>query len=101
MKNDEAKRHLEAARLMLLRPDGQPVSELYDALTVAIEALDAAPAHGEWKESSIPVAKGLLACSNCNNCFIAPEMLSGMDGELKWKYCPNCGARMNGKEKDE
>lgn len=40
MTNKEAIRHLQAARLMLLRPDGQPISDLYDALTVAIEALE-------------------------------------------------------------
>ena len=40
MTKQEAIRHLEAARLMLLRPDGQPISDLYDALTIAIEALE-------------------------------------------------------------
>lgn len=40
MTKQEAIRHLEAARLMLLGKDGQPISDLYDALTVAIEALE-------------------------------------------------------------
>ena len=40
MSRQEAIRHLEAARLMLLAPNGQPISDLYDALTIAIEALE-------------------------------------------------------------
>ena len=40
MTRQEAIRHLEAARLMLLSKDGQPISDLYDALTIAIEALE-------------------------------------------------------------
>ena len=43
MTNQEAIRHLEAARLILLGKDGQPISalsDLYDALTIAIEALE-------------------------------------------------------------
>ena len=40
MSRQEAIRHLEAARLMLLGKDGQPISDLYDALSIAIEALE-------------------------------------------------------------
>jgi len=40
MTNQEAIRHIEAARLMLLGKDGQPISDLYDALSIAIEALE-------------------------------------------------------------
>lgn len=40
MTRQEAILHLKAARLMLLAPNGQPISDLYDALTIAIEALE-------------------------------------------------------------
>ena len=40
MTNQEAIRHLQAARLMMLGKDGQPISDLYDALTIAIEVLE-------------------------------------------------------------
>lgn len=40
MTKQEAIRHLQAARLMLIGKDRQPISDLYDALTVAIEALE-------------------------------------------------------------
>ena len=40
MTKTEAIRKLQAARLMLIRPDGKPISDLYDALTIAIEELE-------------------------------------------------------------
>lgn len=40
MTNQEAIRHLQAARLMLLGKDGQPILDLYDALSIAIESLE-------------------------------------------------------------
>ncbi len=40
MTKQEAMRLLEAARLMLLGKDGHPISDLYDALSIAIEALE-------------------------------------------------------------
>ena len=39
MTKDEAIIRLEATRLMLLKPDGQPISDLYFALSEGIEAL--------------------------------------------------------------
>lgn len=40
MTNEEAIRHLQAARLMLLGKDNQPISDLYYALDMAIHALE-------------------------------------------------------------
>lgn len=40
MNNEEAKIHLQSAKLMLLGADGQPVSDLYYAVEKGIEALD-------------------------------------------------------------
>lgn len=34
--------------------------------------------------------EGYFVCNACWDCYVIPELL--MDG--KWKYCPNCGARM-------
>lgn len=68
-------------------------------------AVDAAPVvHGRWIETQIPAnttghggvgqdkKKGWL-CSNCRCAF---------DAELLWcdHYCPNCGAKMDGGERD-
>ena len=40
MTNQEAKIHLQSAKLMLLGADGQPVSDLYYAVEKGIEALE-------------------------------------------------------------
>lgn len=40
MINEEAIRHLQAARLMLLGKDNQPISDLYYAIDAGIEALE-------------------------------------------------------------
>lgn len=40
MTKQEAIRHLQAARLMLLGKDGQPISDLYDALSIAIDTIE-------------------------------------------------------------
>lgn len=41
MERKEAIKHLQAAKLMLLGPDNQPISDLYYALEVAIDSLEA------------------------------------------------------------
>ncbi len=43
MNREESIRHIEAAKLMLLGNDNQPISDLYYALDMAIEALKAEP----------------------------------------------------------
>lgn len=46
---------------------------------------------GHW----IGIDTNMHACSNCSHCFsIVPE-----DNSIKqYKYCPNCGARMESEE---
>lgn len=51
MINEEAIRHLQAARLMLLGKDNQPISDLYYAIDAGIEALE----QTQW----IPVSERL------------------------------------------
>lgn len=43
MNNEEAKIHLQSAKLMLLGADGQPVSDLYYAVEKGIKALETIP----------------------------------------------------------
>ena len=63
-----------------------------------LPAADVAPVrHGRWKIASEETRNGLRYCSECRH---------GYDGGgiEKWermaKYCPNCGARMDGDEND-
>lgn len=61
-------------------------------------AADVAPVvHGYWKwETKIePQAQNRLYCSVCDN-----ECLAKGDYYEKSKYCPHCGAKMDGERKD-
>lgn len=61
--------------------------ELKDAYGLAIKALGYKPEIGHW----IKVDTNMYTCSNCSNCFsLIPE-----DNHIsQFKYCPNCGRRM-------
>ena len=65
----------------------------------ASEALDQVPAadvipviHGQWKREK----QDIYCCTNCNEKIHVKEVMGIPD----WKYCPNCGAKMNGGKKD-
>lgn len=63
---------------------------------VAMEIVAASPAvdvepvrHGRWeKGDQFP---GWLCCSACRDAFVLPEWVN----RNKWKFCPNCGAKMD------
>lgn len=60
-----------------------------------IPAADVAPVvHGEWAPSE--GNPGFLVCSVCGDCYVYDEWVDGR----KWRYCPNCGAKMDGKDED-
>lgn len=46
--------------------------------------------HGHWKGKPI-AGLGTVRCSECNSCFI--------ENNGRWRYCPYCGAKMDGKER--
>jgi hypothetical protein len=51
--------------------------------------IDAAPVvRGEWVKCDD--YKGWLVCSVCHDCYVDNEWVNGK----KWRYCPNCGAKM-------
>jgi DNA-directed RNA polymerase subunit RPC12/RpoP len=54
--------------------------------------------HGEWIEFEDNILDTLYQCSVCKEEFV---LIEGTPSENLWKYCPNCGARMDGKEKDD
>ena len=55
-------------------------------------AADVAPVvHGEWAPSE--ENPGFLVCSACGDCYVVDEWADGK----KWRYCPACGAKMDGK----
>lgn len=55
-------------------------------------AADVAPVvHGEWVASE--GNPSFLVCSACGDCYVVDEWADGK----KWRYCPACGAKMDGK----
>ena len=44
---------------------------------------------GEWEDAQ---QHGLVRCSVCKDCYIERDYIA----QAKWRYCPNCGARMKG-----
>ena len=76
-------------------------SPAYLAFSMFAELIKIAPAadvvevkHGEWIESDYCLAF-IYQCSVCKEDF---EFIEGTPEENHWKYCPNCGAKMDVKE---
>ena len=42
---------------------------------------------GEWEDAK---QHGLCRCSVCKDCYIEKDYIT----QAKWRYCPNCGARL-------
>lgn len=97
MTREEAIRHLEAAKLMLLGNDNQPISDLYYALDMSIEALKAEPKTGHWIEKSFIVNGKIngaqIQCSECLSEIRCPQYRYEHLYEYE-KYCSSCGAKM-------
>ena len=56
--------------------------------------------HGKWKvnEDDIYICASEFVCSNCNESFCSSELTDEQMKEML-KYCPNCGAKMDGGDK--
>ena len=76
---------------------GIPLGDLVDTFA-DIPAADVAPVrHGEWlKAEDDYCGLNIIQCSICHEewCFEIDDDVI----DLNYHYCPNCGAKMNGKE---
>ena len=57
--------------------------------------------HGEWVETQEPLGWCDVDCAECSVChesWIIDEDSSIDDYKCLWHYCPDCGAKMDGKE---
>ena len=59
--------------------------------------------YGRWEKCWQEKSRHYFRCSNCQTAYmdgvsgaIAPEY-----GSRAWRYCPNCGAKMDGERKDK
>lgn len=48
--------------------------------------------HGRWQDADMN-GDFLYKCSECGDLFYPCD-----DGEIYFKFCPNCGAKMDGKD---
>ena len=63
------------------------------AQTDTVDAVEVV--HGQWEPH--PRHSGFDRCSVCNDCIVANDWIDG----IKWKFCPNCGAKMDGEDDDK
>lgn len=64
----------------------------------AMPTVDAAPVrHGRWKTVEDWDGDEHYQCSVCGAEFV---LIDGDPNDNDYLYCPNCGARMNGKDGD-
>ena len=79
-------------------PDIDLSCEKFEAAILKIPAADVAPVrHGEWlKAEDDYCGLNIIQCSICHEewCFEIDDDVI----DLNYHYCPNCGAKMNGKE---
>lgn len=76
--------------LLKLMQNGCPASVL--DIVLSFPAVDTTLAiHGKWAPSERNPS--FLVCSVCGDCYVYDEWVY----ERKWRYCPNCGAKMDGR----
>jgi len=76
--------------------------ETHEFCKMAIEALEQKPKTGRWIEiAQYSDAKHKIECSECGNHIIDRGHANSFNVKNKYKYCPNCGCRMESKDEVE
>lgn len=85
-------------------PEGLSDADFFLALNAVAEEVDYIPladiapvVHGKWIEREDPCGDPYYTCSACKDDFYI-EMTGAVEKDLfLYSYCPNCGAKMDGK----
>ena len=80
-------------------PDIDLSGEKFESAILKIQAADVAPVrHGRWERIGIKGRKGLPIYPCCSVCgIVSAAFRSEWEGiRGPWKFCPNCGAKMDG-----
>ena len=67
----------------------------YHALSWAINAMNTEPKHGRWITVSDGYGNGVATASICECSLCKDTIWVYKNDKRKWKYCPNCGAKMD------
>ena len=87
-------------------PSGEVTKKRIDGevvIATAIPAVDAVEVvHGEWHEENRRPKSSTFYCSECKRtCYdIQPNRSAHWKKRCRYAYCPNCGARMDGRRED-
>ena len=60
--------------------------------------------HGKWLKTEEPMGwhdVDCIECSACHGSWVIADDVSFEDYVEGWKYCPNCGAKMDGKDDND
>ena len=92
MTNKEAVKLLEKGSLAYGEVEAKAFCEAYD---MAIKALEGQPKTGHWIEvAKYSDGKHKIECSECGNYIFDRGHANSQNVKDKYKYCPNCGAKM-------
>lgn len=97
MTREEAITVLQKIKPTPHRADGKSTTHILEtiALDMAIEALKQESKTGHWIEiTQYSDAKHKIECSECGNYVIDRGHANSFNVKNKYKYCPNCGAKM-------
>lgn len=79
------------------------IFEIAENVIKSLPSADVQPVrHGHWDETTEPCGwtdEDRAECSECHNSFVL-GVYTMEDIRESFKYCPNCGARMDGEQKD-
>ena len=76
--------------------------EVCDVLTLVVPSADVAPVrHGRWIEyGENKDGTHNICCSVCGGFFKSEGHANSCYTRNKYRYCPNCGARMDGEDNE-
>lgn len=83
---------------------GEEYEAFIEALNIVLDAPEVAPQeirHGEWEGMADSYYNGALLYDmwQCSECGCGCEADEAVE-KPNWNFCPNCGAKMDGGQKD-
>lgn len=91
------------AAIDVAREDGKKIPTVAIRIMHDIKVIPAADVvpvvHGEWIRESWH-SRTVRKCSNCHVSQTVTVYDNGEEEKVQYKYCPYCGAKMNGGETD-